>query len=73
MTVNADFLDEGNIATVSVWYYADGDHVNKGDTIGELMVEKAQLEIDAPCTGILTICKQLEDEVRKGDIVACIE
>lgn len=40
-------------AEIVHWHYHEGDYVNTGDVLLEIQAEKAVLEIDSPCDGIL--------------------
>jgi pyruvate/2-oxoglutarate dehydrogenase complex dihydrolipoamide acyltransferase (E2) component len=53
--------------------YADGALVEQGRLVAELTVEKAQLELNAPATGRLTILAPAETVVRKGTVIGRIE
>jgi pyruvate/2-oxoglutarate dehydrogenase complex dihydrolipoamide acyltransferase (E2) component len=58
---------------VLVWIYADGSTVKEGDVLMELTVEKAQLEIKAPATGLLKILAEPETVIRMGEVIGTIE
>jgi len=45
----------------------------EGDAIAEIMVEKAQLEIVAPASGILRIREHEDAVVSRGAVIATIE
>jgi pyruvate/2-oxoglutarate dehydrogenase complex dihydrolipoamide acyltransferase (E2) component len=51
----------------------DGDHVDIGDTIADIMMEKTQIEIEAPASGIIRLRAAPEQPLRKGDTIAVIE
>jgi pyruvate/2-oxoglutarate dehydrogenase complex dihydrolipoamide acyltransferase (E2) component len=55
------------------WIYKDGATVQKGQVIGELMVEKAQLELHAPATGRLRILTAPETVVGRSHVLGRIE
>ena len=57
---------EGNLLT---WIYDDGAEVSAGDTIVEIMVEKLQVELAAPASGILRHGKAEGDIVNRGDVI----
>jgi pyruvate/2-oxoglutarate dehydrogenase complex dihydrolipoamide acyltransferase (E2) component len=65
-----DTEDEGVLLT---WVYADGATVQQGKLIAELMVEKAQLELEAPASGRLRILVQPDAVIKKGQVLARIE
>lgn len=64
--------DASNKSAVSAWYYGDGDQVDQGTTVCEIMVEKTAFEVEAPISGILTITAQKEDVVAQGDVLGRI-
>lgn len=61
---------EGNLLT---WIYDDGASVTEGDTIVEIMVEKLQVELAAPKTGVLRHGKAEGDLVKRGEVIGQIE
>jgi pyruvate/2-oxoglutarate dehydrogenase complex dihydrolipoamide acyltransferase (E2) component len=65
-----DTEDEGVLLT---WVYQDGAVVQQGKLIAELMVEKAQLELEAPASGRLRILVQPDAVIKKGQVLAKIE
>ncbi len=60
---------EGSIAT---WYFDDGDTVQAGDIICDVMNEKVSTAIEAPAAGVLTILVPAEQPVGKGAVIARI-
>ena len=64
--------DDGMEAVITNWLASDGASVRKGALIAEIMVEKSQFEVTAPVDGILTIGKQVDGIVRKGDVIGQI-
>ena len=64
--------DDGMEAVITNWLASDGSNVRKGALIAEIMVEKSQFEVTAPADGVLTITKQANDIVRKGDVIGTI-
>lgn len=70
--VPRNLWDATNESAVSAWYYGDGDQVDEGTTICEIMVEKTAYEVEAPVSGVLTIAAQKEDVVAQGDILGHI-
>ncbi|HEY8706483.1 MAG TPA: lipoyl domain-containing protein [Burkholderiaceae bacterium] len=72
MVVPLDAWDGSTEASVSVWFFEDGQVVQPGVLLAELMVEKATVEICAPAGGRLHIRAPAESVVRKGDVLAMI-
>lgn len=58
---------------ITAWLVDDGAMVAQGDLIAEVMVEKAQYEIEAPVSGRLGIAKQEDEVVAKGAVIATVE
>jgi hypothetical protein len=52
---------------------ADGAIIQQGKLITELMVEKAQLELNAPASARLKILAPPDTIVRKGQVIGTIE
>lgn len=68
-------LSEGvDKATVSYWYFKEGQKVNEKDDLVELATDKATFNLPCPCSGILsqTLFKE-GDTVRVGEVLAVIE
>lgn len=70
--VPRNLWDASNESAVSAWYYGNGDHVDQGTTVCEIMVEKTAYEVEAPVSGVLTIAAQKEDVVVQGDVLGHI-
>ncbi|MFW3613198.1 lipoyl domain-containing protein [Billgrantia antri] len=67
-------LWEGNTeGVITSWLVNDGAEVAQGDLIAEVMVEKAQYEIEAPLSGKLGIVKEEDEVVEKGSVIATLE
>jgi len=57
--------DEGE-AVLGRWYYGDGDHVESGAVVCEVMISKAAIEVTAPISGRLFIVTAVEQPVTRG-------
>ncbi len=55
------------------WYKNDGDPVDEGEEIAEVMIEKVTLHIKAPAGGTLKILVKENEEVSQGQVIALIE
>ena len=66
------WLDDSMEAVITNWLASDGATVRKGALLAEIMVEKSQFEVSAPVDGVLTITKQTDDIVHKGDVIGQI-
>lgn len=61
-------------ATVSYWYFKQGDKVNEKEDLVELATDKATFNLPSPCAGILAKINFKEgDTVQIGDVLAEIE
>ncbi len=68
-------LSEGiDKATVSYWYFKEGEKVNEKDDLVELTTDKATFNLPSPATGtIIEVMFTEGDTVNVGDILAVIE
>ncbi|MGE4357435.1 MAG: lipoyl domain-containing protein [Candidatus Omnitrophota bacterium] len=75
MEVILPALGEGiTHATVSYWYFEEGEHVEEGGDLVEMATEKTTFNLPAPASGILKkIFFQVGDIVKIGDVLAIIE
>ena len=61
-------------ATVSYWYFKEGDQVNEKEDLVELTTDKATFNMPTPCSGTLKrIIAQEGDSVGVGQALAEIE
>lgn len=61
-------------ATVSFWYFKEGDQVKEKDSLVELTTDKAAFNLPSPCPGILTEILLHEGEIAAvGEVLALIE
>jgi len=67
-----DLWDDDGEGAISAWLYEDGDRVEAGTVIAEVMNEKVASELLAPAAGALAIVTAAEEPVRKGQVVARI-
>lgn len=68
-------LGEGiTSATVSFWFFKEGDRVNEKDDLAELTTDKAAFNLPSPATGTLSEIKFNEgDIINVGETIALIE
>jgi 2-oxoglutarate dehydrogenase E2 component (dihydrolipoamide succinyltransferase) len=65
---------EMEYATVTRWHKREGDSVAAGELLVELEVEKANYDVEAPVSGVLTSIMAVEgDELKLGQTLAVIE
>lgn len=61
-------------ATVSYWYFKEGDKINEKDDLVEITTDKATFNLPSPCPGIISeILAHEGDTVNIGEILAIIE
>lgn len=61
-------------ATISYWYFQEGDKVKEGEDLVEMATDKATFNIPSPGSGILTeILFEEGEEVKVGEVMATIE
>jgi len=61
-------------ATVSYWYFQEGDKVKEKDDLVELVTDKATFNLPSPATGVLSeIIFHEGDAVNIGDTLAILE
>ena len=58
---------------IAEWLVADGDYVEKGQTIAEVDSDKATLELPAEESGVITLKAEEGDEVAVGAVVCLID
>lgn len=66
--------EAGDEATISFWIYQEGDEVSEGEDIVEMLTDKANFNVPAPCNGkISKIAAQENEVVKVGDLICEIE
>ncbi len=61
-------------ATVSYWYFKEGEKVNEKDDLVELATDKATFNLPSPCSGMISEIFFHEGEaVNTGEVLAIIE
>jgi len=73
VTVPSNLWEGDTEAVVTAWLTNDNARVEKGALIAEIMVEKSQLEIHAPASGVLRIVQSVDAVVNKGAVIATID
>ncbi len=60
-------------ATVSYWFFKDGEMVNANDDLVELTTDKSTFNLPSPCKGVISEIMYREgDTVNVGEILAVI-
>jgi len=67
--IATDAWDEDIEGSLLTWIYGEGASVKAGDIIAEITVEKLQIDILAPCDGVLSHAIQEGDLVSKGAVI----
>lgn len=66
--------DAGAEATVSFWYFEEGEEVKESDDIVEMMTDKATFNVPSPVSGtILEVRAPDGAKVKVGDVLGTIE
>jgi len=61
-------------ATLSYWFYKQGEKVTQNDDLVELVTDKATFNLPSPCTGMVSqVIRSEGDTVNSGDLLAIIE
>ncbi len=61
-------------ATVSYWYFQEGEKVNEKDDLVELTTDKATFNLPSPCSGILSeILIREGNTINIGEVLAIID
>ena len=61
---------EGVLAT---WFAAEGEQVSEGDLIAEVAVDKVDMEITAPASGVIHLLAKEGDVRKQGAVIARID
>ncbi|MFC7068777.1 lipoyl domain-containing protein [Halobaculum lipolyticum] len=65
---------DDDVGLVLNWFVAEGSRVAEGDRIAEFQVEKVDVDVPAPATGVLAEIVRDEDaEFDRGDVLAYVE
>lgn len=61
-------------ATVSYWHFEEGDKIEEGQDLVELVTDKATFNLPSPCSGTLIEILSREGEmVKVGEALAAIK
>ncbi|MFQ3189603.1 MAG: pyruvate/2-oxoglutarate dehydrogenase complex dihydrolipoamide acyltransferase (E2) component [Paraglaciecola sp.] len=70
VSIPADLWEGDSDAVITTWFVNDGTSVKAKQLLVEVMTEKIQHEIHSPGNGKITILKQVDEVVGKGDCIA---
>lgn len=63
-------VEEGVVAT---WFTREGAHVDEGETLCEIQIEKVSVDVPAPVSGTVeSILVDENDEFERGDVLVRI-
>lgn len=63
-------MEEG---TIMEWKKREGEFVEKGEIILEIMTNKVNIEVEAPASGYLKILREVDEVVPVGEVIALVE
>ena len=72
IAIPSDLWEEDVDAVITNWLASDGAQVSEGDLVAEIMVEKVQHEIRAPASGTLSIARDVDEIVKKRDVIGSV-
>lgn len=72
ITIPTDLWEGDEETVITAWLASDGAQVKEGALIAEIMTAKVQHEINAPASGKLSILKEQDAVVAKGDVIGQI-
>lgn len=72
ITVGGAWTDDDEGVIVS-WLFTDGATVKEGEVIVEVMLEKAQMEIEAPASGKLSVLLEADEVIKNDTVLGTIE
>jgi pyruvate/2-oxoglutarate dehydrogenase complex dihydrolipoamide acyltransferase (E2) component len=66
--------DAGDSAEVSFWYVDPGDTVAEGDSLLQMLTDKATFDVPSPAAGVVGEHRFAEGErVNVGDVICTLE
>lgn len=72
ITIPTNMWDEDQEAALSTWYFKDGETVEAGTVVAEVMVEKSSFGILAPEAGLLKVLIVEEEIVTAGQVIGTL-
>lgn len=64
-----DLWDDDSEAVIVAWLYDDRASVQKGAVVATLGLEKVQIEVTAPESGLLVQLRSAESPVLRGEVI----
>jgi pyruvate/2-oxoglutarate dehydrogenase complex dihydrolipoamide acyltransferase (E2) component len=68
-----DLWEEQGEGVIGTWLFQNGETVDAGAVLAEVMYEKASMEVLSPSSGTLQILLAAETPVIRGQLIARIE
>lgn len=65
--------DPGAEGVLATWFVTDGEHVREGDLVAEAAVDKVDMEIPAPASGVIRLLVKEGDVLAQGTPIARVE
>ncbi len=72
VTIPAGLWDESQEGVLATWYYSDGETVQSGQVIAEVLTEKVAHDIEAPASGSIELMVKEEQPISVGQTIARI-
>ena len=70
IVIPEDLWDDGQDGVLATWFYGDGEVVETGSVIAEILTEKVAHELTAPAAGALERLVPEDSPIKAGQIVA---
>lgn len=64
---------EGAEGVLATWFVADGEQVGEGGLVAEVAVDKVDMEIVAPTSGVIRLLAKEGDIKAPGTVIARVE
>lgn len=65
--------DEEAEGVITAWLFENGERVDEGTVVAEVMVEKVSYELASPAAGALKILVEAEQPLKPGLVVGKVE
>ena len=72
VAIALDWWEDDSEGAISAWLVEDGERVEAGAVIAEVMNEKVSFELIAPTGGVISILVPAEAPVVRGQVIAQI-
>jgi len=72
IVISEDFCEVNCEVVISTWLVDDGDAIEEGMAICEIMAEKAQMEFISSVNGVIKLIAAIEQPLTVGDVIATV-